>query len=53
MSNGHTGFGMELVALLVKQIRGSFECVREGGTVFRIGFQYVAGEGNDDVLNGE
>jgi PAS domain S-box-containing protein len=38
--NGLSGFGMKLVFLLVKQIEGVLECVRGGGTMFRINFQY-------------
>jgi PAS domain S-box-containing protein len=50
--NGQTGFGMKLVTLLVKQIEGTLECVRGGGTLFRISFQYTVGEGHAVVADG-
>jgi Signal transduction histidine kinase len=40
-NNGQSGFGMKLVNLLVNQIEGTFECIRGGGTTFRINFKYI------------
>jgi two-component sensor histidine kinase len=50
--NGQTGFGMRLINLMVNQIEGTFECVRSGGTTFRINFKYTAGEGNTGSSTG-
>ena len=35
-----SGFGMRLVDLMVRQIEGRLECLREGGTMFRITLRY-------------
>jgi PAS domain S-box-containing protein len=50
--NAQSGFGMKLVTMLVHQIEGTFECVRGGGTLFRIIFEYISGEGNNGTATG-
>jgi two-component sensor histidine kinase len=34
-----TGFGMQLVGMMIQQIRGTMEISRRGGTKFTIGFE--------------
>jgi two-component sensor histidine kinase len=51
--NAQSDFGMKLITLLIQQIERTLECVRGGGTTFRINIKYIEGEGNVVVEGGK